>query len=450
MQVSLEATSGLERRLTITVPAEQVEAKVTERLKDTAKKVRLDGFRPGKVPLSVVKRRFGKSTRQEVVGDVMQSSFIEAIQKESLRPAGMPTVEPVKMEPGEDFEFIATFEVYPELALKGYEGITIEKPSADVTDADVEQMLETLRNQNREWQTVEREAKDGDQLIIDFVGRKDGEEFEGGKGEDFKLELGSGQMIEGFESSLVGSKAGEEKVINVTFPEDYQAESLAGQPAEFTIQVKEVAEAVLPELNDEFFAKFGVADGGLDAFKAEVRKNMERELQHAIKNKVKNQVMDGLLAENEVDVPKALLDDEINRMRQQAAQQIFGGENQVDPAKLPAELFQDRALKRVKLGLVVAEVVKQHDITVDDERVKALVEDIASAYEQPEQVVSWYYSNERQMSEVRSIVLEDQVVDTVLDTAQVTVKECSYEEAIKPAQESEAKKEQQAETDVAS
>ncbi|MDE1461095.1 trigger factor [Spartinivicinus poritis] len=448
MQVSLETTSGLERRMTIVVPAEQVESKVMERLKETAKRVRIDGFRPGKVPLSVVKRRYGKATRHEVVGDVMQASFVEAIQQQSLNPAGMPSVEPTKMEPGEDFEFVATFEVYPAIELASLADIKVEKPVAEVTEADLDKMLENLREQNKVWKEVDRQAASGDQVTIDFVGKIDGEVFDGGSAENHELELGSGSMIPGFEEQVEGIKAGEEKTIQVTFPEDYQAEQLAGKSAEFDITAKKVAESVQPELDDELFAKFGVTEGGLEKFREEVQKNMERELRHAIKTKVKNQAMDALLEANQVDVPKALVDGEIDRLREQAVQQ-FGGNQQIDPKNLPAELFKDQAEKRVKLGLLVGELVKANNIEVDEDKVRETIEDVASAYQEPEQVVNWYYGNEQQLNEVRSLVLEDQVVDTILKEAEVTEVSCGYEEAIKPAQAKEdtAEKESEANTE---
>ena len=444
MQVSLETTSGLERRLTIVVPAADVDAKVEERLKEMSRRVRLDGFRPGKVPFKVVKKRYGKGAYQEVLGEVMQTSYMEAISSEELQPAGSPSVEPKVMEEGKDFEFIATFEVYPEIALEDFAQIKVEKPVSTVQDADVDTMLSTLREQSRTWEVVERAAESGDQVEIDYVGTLDGEAFEGGSAENQKLVLGSGQMISGFEDGLVGASAGEEKVLELTFPEDYHSEELKGKQTAFTVKVKSVSQPVLPEMNDEFFAKYGVKEGGEEAFREEIRKNMERELRQAVKTKIKNQVMDGLLSVHNLDVPQALAGQEIDRLRHQAVAQFGGANSGIDPKNLPAELFKDEADKRVKLGLLVGEIVKVKEIKVDDNRVRSMIEDIASAYQQPQQVIDWYYSNEQQLSQVQYVVLEEQVVDTILDAAQVSEAECSYEEAIKPAQQHAAEEEAEA------
>ncbi|MEH6687847.1 MAG: trigger factor [Halopseudomonas sabulinigri] len=432
MQVSVETTSGLERRMTIGVPADRIESEVNKRLQQTAQRAKVDGFRPGKVPMSVIRKRYGASAHQEVIGEVIQSTFYEAIMQEKLTPAGAPNVEPKSMEEGKDFEYTATFEVYPEITLAEFDGIKVERLESEVTDADLDTMLETLRKQNTRFETVERAAQNDDQLTIDFVGKVDGEAFQGGTADDSNIVLGSGRMIPGFEEGLVGAKAGDSLTLNVTFPDDYQNLDLAGKAAEFDVTVKAVAEPALPELNEEFFAQFGVSEGGIEGFRAEVRKNMERELNQAIKTKVKAQVMDGLLETNTVDVPKALVANEIDRLREQAVQQ-FGGSN-IQASQLPAELFEEQAKRRVSLGLVVAEVVKKNDIKPDNDRVRTMIEELAAAYQEPEQVINWYYQNEQQLGEIQSVVLEEQVVDTVLQKAQVTDKKVAYEEAVKPAQ----------------
>ncbi|MBA1287362.1 trigger factor [Pseudomonas japonica] len=431
MQVSVENTSALERRMTIGVPAERIETEVNKRLQQTARRAKVPGFRPGKVPMSVIRQRYEAAARQEALGDLIQATFYEAVVEQKLNPAGQPSVEPKVFEKGKDLEYVATFEVFPEFTVAGFEGINVERQSAEVNDADVDNMLDILRKQNVRYETVEREAQNEDQLNIDFVGKIDGEAFSGGSATGTQLVLGSGRMIPGFEDGLVGAKAGEERVLSVTFPEDYQNLDLAGKAAEFTVKVNSVSAPTLPELTDEFFAQFGIKEGGIDGFRTEVRKNMERELRQAIKAKVKNQVMDGLLASNPIEAPKALLSNEIDRLRVQAVQQ-FGGN--IKPDQLPAELFEEQARRRVVLGLIVAEVVKQFELKPDDARVRELIQEMASAYQEPEQVVSWYYKNDQQMNEVRSVVLEEQVVDTVLQKASVTDKAVSYEEAVKPAQ----------------
>ncbi|VXC04231.1 peptidyl-prolyl cis/trans isomerase (trigger factor) [Pseudomonas sp. 8AS] len=435
MQVSVESTSALERRMTIGVPAERVETEVTKRLQQTARRAKVAGFRPGKVPMSVIRQRYEDSARQEALGDLIQATFYEAIVEQKLNPAGAPAVEPKSFEKGKDLEYVAIFEVIPEIQVAGLEGIAVERLQAEVGDADVDNMLEILRKQNTRFEAAERAAENGDQLNIDFVGKVDGEVFAGGSAKGTQLVLGSGRMIPGFEDALVGVKAGEERVITPTFPADYQNLELAGKTAEFSVTVNSVSAPQLPELNDEFFAQFGVKEGGIDGFRAEVRKNMERELRQAIKSKVKNQVMEGLLAANPVEVPKALIGNEVNRLRVQAVQQ-FGGN--IKPDQLPAELFEEQAKRRVSLGLLVAEVVKQFELKPDDARVREVIEEMASAYQEPEQVLAWYYKNDQQLNEVRSVVLEEQVVDTVLQKAKVTDKAVSYEEAVKPAEAPQA------------
>ncbi len=435
MQVSVENTSALERRMTIGVPAERIEAEVNKRLQQTARNAKIPGFRPGKVPMSVIRQRYEADARQEALGNVIQASFYEAVVEQKLNPAGAPAVEPKVFEKGKDLEYIATFEVFPEFEVGAFDSIEVERLSADVADSDLDNMLEVLRKQNVRYEQTDRAAQTEDQLNIDFVGKIEGEEFSGGSASGTQLVLGSGRMIPGFEDGLVGAKAGEEKVLNLSFPEDYQNLELAGKAAEFTVTVNSVSEAKLPELNEEFFGQFGIKETGIDGFRAEVRKNMERELRQAIKAKIKNQVMDGLVSTNPIEVPKALLDNEVDRLRVQAVQQ-FGGN--IKPDQLPAELFTEQAKRRVVLGLIVAEVVKQNELKPDEARVRELIQEMASAYQEPEQVVSWYYKNDEQLNEVRSVVLEEQVVDTVLQKAKVTDKSVSYEEAVKPAEAAQA------------
>ncbi|MCQ4270344.1 trigger factor [Pseudomonas kuykendallii] len=435
MQVSVESTSALERRMTIGVPAERIETEVNKRLQQTASRAKVAGFRPGKVPMSVIRQRYESAARQEALGDLIQSTFYEAIVEQKLNPAGAPAVEPKVFEKGKDLEYVATFEIFPEFQVASFDNVEIERLQADVADSDVDNMLDILRKQNTSFENVDRAAENGDQLNIDFVGKLDGEAFAGGSAKGTALVLGSGRMIPGFEDALVGVKAGEERVITPTFPADYQNLDLAGKTAEFTVTVNSVAAPKLPELNDAFFALFGIKEGGLEGFRTEVRKNMERELRQAIKSKVKNQVMEALLASNPVEVPKALVSNEIDRLRAQAVQQ-FGSNIKAD--QLPAELFEEQAKRRVLLGLVVAEVVKQFELKPDEARVREMIQEMASAYQEPEQVVSWYYKNDQQLGEVRSVVLEEQVVDTVLQKAKVTDKQVSYEEAVKPAEAPQA------------
>ncbi len=434
MQVSLETTSGLERRLTIGVPAEQVESEVEKRLKEAARNVRINGFRKGKVPLSEVKRRYGAGVRQEVVGEVISRSFYEAVQKENVKPAGQPNIQPKQMAAGKDLEYVATFEVYPTVDLTDLTTFELTRVSAEVTESDIDNMIEVLRKHQATWSEVERAAADGDKVNIDFVGTKDGVEFAGGKAESQDLVLGSKSMIPGFEDGIVGMKAGEERVIKVTFPEDYQSEELKGADAEFTVKVNTVSESILPELDKAFFQKFGVEKGGEKQFRKEVKANMDRELSNAIKAKVKGQVMDALIASHTTEVPKALVANEINVLREQMLQR-FGGQQQNFDVKslLPDTMFQEEAERRVTLGLIVGEIVKSAKLKPDAKRVKSMIEDIASTYQEPQEVIDYYSSNRELMAGVESAVLEDQVVDYILSQAKVTEQQSSYDEVIKAA-----------------
>lgn len=431
MQVSVETTSGLERRVTVGVPAEKVDTAVEGKLIEAQKNVRLDGFRPGKVPMREVKRRFASAVRNDVLADVMREAFIEAVEKENLQPAGMPGFEATKNEPGQDLEFVATFEVYPSVELADFSSVSVEKPQSDITDADVDTMIETLREQRGAFEEVSRPAETGDRVNIDFKGLKDGEAFEGGTAEGQNLELGSGQMIPGFEDGIVGMSAGEEKNIDVTFPEDYQSEDLKGQAVVFEIKVNKVEAKALPEVDADFMKGFGVDDGNMDTFKAEVKKNMERELKNAIANKVKEQTMDGLVSLHEFDVPSALVTQEVQRMRQQMAQQ-FGGGQQFDASMLPDELFKEQAQRSVKLGLIIRAILDKNELKADADKVKARVEEIAQQYESPEEVVNWVYSNQQQLQQIEASVLEQQVVDLVLEHAKVEELTMSYQDAVKP------------------
>lgn len=434
MQVSVETTSGLERRLTVGVPAERVDKEVEARLAKAAKTIKLDGFRPGKVPVKVVKQRFGAGVRQEVLGEVMSQSYYEAIQQQSLRPAGQPSIEPKSTDAGRDLEFVATFEVYPDITLSSFSKITVEKPVATVTDADVEQMLETLRKQHAVYESVDRAAKLDDQVNIDYRGTRDGEAFDGGSAEGSNLVLGSGQMIPGFEDGIVGMQAGDSKELALTFPEDYHAEELKGASVIFSIKVNEVKEKKLPELDPDFFAKFGVKEGGLEAFSADIRENMERELKQGIKNRIKNQVMEGLLKIHDIQIPQALVKSEIDALRKQAFQQFGAAAANFDASILPDDLFKSDAERRVSLGLLLAEVVKKQDIKPDAARVRAAIEEFAASYEEPEKVVEWYFSNEQQLASVESMVMEDMVIDRILEEAEVTERDASYEDVMKPAE----------------
>ena len=426
MQVSVETTKGLGRRLSITIKSEDIKKAIDKELINTAKKVRIDGFRKGKVPLKIVEQRYGASILQDALSDLMQQNFIEAIVQEKINPVGAPTYTPTEYKDGEDYTFTVEFEVYPEVKIKDLDKIEVEKPVAEVVDADVETMIETLRKQQGTWKEVDQSAKEQSRVTLDFVGQVDGEEFEGGKANDFVLVLGQGRMIPGFEDAILGHKANDQFDINVTFPEDYHAENLKGKPAVFSATLKKVEELELPELTEDVIKRFGIADGTVESLRIEVRKNMSRELNATIRNKIKSQVIDGLVKNNEIDVPSALVEREIDVLRQQAVSR-FGG-NIKQPIDLPKELFEAEAKRRVSVGLLFSEIIESNKIKADDAKVKSLIDEIASAYEDPKEVLEYYSKDKKAMDNIRSVAIEDQVVDLLLASAKVTDKNYSFSE----------------------
>ena len=432
MQVSVEITQGLERRLTISVPAETVDVEVKNRLRQVSKTQRIDGFRPGKVPPSVIQKRYGKSVRQEVAGEIMQRNFVDAIIAEKINPAGRPSFVAKSNEDGQPLEFEATFEIYPEVELKDLEKIAVERPDVEVNDSDLDEMFVTLQKQHQTWKENKRVTKKGDKLTLDFNGRVDGEDFEGGKAEGFELELGAGRMIPGFEKEITGMKAGEEKTIKVTFPDDYHAENLKGKEAEFDIVVHKTEGSVLPDVDEEFAKLFGVEEGGVDALRAEVSKNMTRELTQAVKGKVKEQVIEGLLAGHEVGLPSALVAQEVDVLRQQAMQRFQG---QMDPKnlpELPSEMFTEQAERRVKIGLLLGEVIKVNEIKVDNAKVDELIATAASAYEDPKEVIEYYANNKELMQQMQNVALEEQAVEFLVEKADVSSKKASFKDIMNP------------------
>ncbi|HEY9053133.1 MAG TPA: trigger factor [Gammaproteobacteria bacterium] len=430
MQVSVESGEGLERKLTIQVPAETVDQEVENRLKSMTTRVRVDGFRPGKVPLKIVKQQYGAQVRQEVVGDVMQNSFRDAVIKEQLKPAGMPTIEPKAMEQGKPLEYVATFEVYPEVTLSDFSALSVERPKATISDADVDTMIDTLRKQRTVFDKVDRASQKDDQITISFEGFVDGVAFEGGKADNVPVVIGSGSMIPGFEDQLIGKKAGEEFSFEVSFPENYHAENLKGKPATFKTKVVAVAAPILPEIDAEFAKGFGIADGDVEKLREDIRENMQRELSNRLHAMLKNSVMDAILKANDVQVPKALVDDECTNLQQQMANQaqLQGG------MSLPKELFEGEATRRVKLGLLIGEIVKTAQIKVDQDRVKAKIAEIASTYEDPQSVIDYYQKQRQLMSGIEALVMEEMVVDWVAEKAKITEVEKSFNDVMKSQQ----------------
>jgi trigger factor len=434
MQVSVETTQGLERRMTVALPSEDIDSAVMERLQSLSKTTRINGFRPGKVPFKVVKKRYEPQVRSEVLGSMINRSYFDAVQQEKLRPAGQPDIVPGENSEDDSeagFSFVATFEVYPDFDPVFNDSIRVTRPLVSIEQSDIDEMLENLRKQRTEFTVVEREAQNDDQIVIDFVGRMDGEEFDGGEAEKAPLVLGSNSMIPGFESQLIGMKAGEEKTIQITFPEEYQAEHLAGKETEFDITVHEVKESTLPELTEDLIRTFGIEDGTLESLRADIRKNMERELKTRVENQVKTQVMDGLVELNPIDVPRSLVTEEIQRQREQLMQQMPADS---DSSMLADELFTEQATRRVKLGLVVAEIIQRNEIKADAAAVRAQVEQMASSYQDPQQVIDYYYGNPEMLKNIEGLVLEDAVTTSVLDAATVSDEPTTFKDIMNPSE----------------
>ena len=418
MQVSVESGEGLEKRLLVDLPAERVSQVVDSKLRDLAKHVRLDGFRPGKVPMRTIRQRFGEQVRQEAYGTLIQETLYEAANQEKLMPAGEPQVELREAAEEGGLGYTATFEVMPEIALGDLSGQSVTRPVAEVTEADIDEMIDKLRKQRTTWNDVERAAQDGDTVHMDFKGMIDGEVFEGGSAENVPLVLGSGSMIDGFESGLLGAAAGDERTLELKFPDDYRAEHLAGKDVTFEVKVQRVAEPQLPEIDEEFVKAFGVADGTVESLRADVSKNMRHELKQKLTAMTKDKVMDALIAANPMDVPKAMVTQEAERMKQQMLQdmQQRGQQSSVD---LPASVFEDQARRRVHLGLLVAEIISQRELKADDEQVRATISEFAESYEDPQDVIEHYMQDQTARSSIENLVLENAVVDWLL--TQVTV-----------------------------
>lgn len=432
MRVSIESGKGLKRRMKIQLPAEQFDKAFDARLKSIAKTAKLAGFRPGKVPLKVIRQKYGPTVKKEILSDLMQRSYGQAIAQQKLKPAGMPQIDAKPAKLGQDVEFTAIFEVYPEIKLGDLQKLKIQQPLVEIQEDDVEKMLDSLRRQRAEWVEVQRAARDADRLRIDFEGTVDGEPFEGGSGQNISLVLGARQMIEGFEEQLIGINAAAERTIKVKFPKDYPKQELQGKKAEFKVLCHAVAEQKLPEVNEDFIKSYGVQNGGLDALKNELRQHMERELAENSRSYVKRQLMDGLLEMHKVELPDVLIDQEIQQLQQQALQRM--GMPAGAAAHLPKDLFEEQARRRVALALLIAKIFEEKKLKADSATVKAKIEQIASQYEEPEQVVQYYMSNKNLYRQVESLVIEDQVISMLLEQAKASKKEMRFSELIEANQ----------------
>ena len=425
MQVSVETTGALERRMEVQVPAERVEKAIDERLKSMSRTVRLKGFRPGKVPVNIVRQQFGPQVRQEVLGDVVQSTFAEAVLQQNLTPATGPRIEPINMEQGSDLKYRAVFEIFPDVQIKGLESIEVNRPQAEVTPADVDAMIENLRQQRPTFVAVDRESRDTDRVTVDFEGTIEGKAFDGGKGEKVPVVLGAGRMLADFEAGLKGVRAGETKTIDVTFPENYGAQELAGKTAQFALTIHTVEEQKLPELDDEFCKSFGVEEGGIGRLREEVEDNMRRELADAVQARVKKQVLDGLLAANPLELPKSVVDTQVRELQLDAGRRMGAK----DVSELPsAENFVEPARRRVALSLLISEIVKNAELKVDHARVNERLEELAQQFPDPEKALQTYRGNAQIRRQLEAGVLEDQAIDWIVEHAKVTDQPSSFKE----------------------
>jgi trigger factor len=428
MQVSVESTGKLERRMQVQVPAERVTQEIASRLKTLSRTARLNGFRPGKAPLNVIRRQFGVQVHREVIGELLQSSFAEAVSANKLAPAGSPRIEPQSIDEGQDLRYVATFEVFPEIALQPIETLEIERQTASVEPADVDAMLERLRKQQVSYKDAGRAAATGDRVTIDFDGSIDAVPFAGGKGENVGIVLGEGRMLQEFEQGLIGASAGETRDVAVNFPADYRATELAGKLANFKIAVKSVEAPVLPEIDEEFCKIFGVAEGGIDKLRSEVADNMRRELEQNLRTRNKTVVMDKLLAANPIDVPNALIESQVRDMQVEAMRRSGIKDAAQAPAPGP---FIEPARRRAALGLILSDLIKRNDLRVDPARANARLDELVGSYGDPAAIKRAYLQNPEAMRQVESLALEDQVVDWVLTHAKVTEVSSSFKEVMK-------------------
>ncbi len=424
MNVTVESTGALERRMRVELPIGVIQQQVDTRLKAVGRTAKIKGFRPGKVPAKVVKQRFGKQVREEVLSEVLQKSYTDAVTQEKLNPAGGPRIE-TEDEDGKTFAYVATFEIMPVVELKNLDKIKVEKPDVQIGDGDVDEMLTSLRKQKAMWEAVDRKSKDGDRVIVDFEGELDGEPFQGGQGTEIPVVLGEGQMLPDFEKGLKGIEAGDEKTFKVKFPKDYHAEDLAGQKADFSIKTHRVEEQNLPELNDEFAEMFNVTEGGLEQFMTDVRENMEREAEQKVKGDIREQVMESLLATNPLEVPNTLKHQEAHSMQHEAMQRMGVEDHDKAP---PIDTFSEAAEKRVRLGLLLRRVIADNSLTADETLVRRRVEDMCASYENSSEMVEMYMSNPQVLQQIEPLVVEQMAIDWLLENGKVKNKKISFKD----------------------
>jgi trigger factor len=433
MQTNLETLSQLERRLTMAVPMADIDKQVDERLKQLARTVRMAGFRPGKVPLKIVARQYGTQVRSEVISDAVEKAFSAAVRDQNLRVAGYPRIERKEGSGADRLEFSATFEVYPEVQLGDLSGVTVERPTLTVTDAEVEKTIAVLRKQRTRYEPADRPAAKGDRVVVDFTGTIDGVEFEGGKSTDFTFVLGEGRMLPEFETGVTGMRAGESTSLLVNFPTDYQGKDVAGKTASFAVSVKKVEAPRLPELDADFARALGVADGDLGKMRAEVKANVEREVKKRLGGDLKNRVMQALLNASRLELPKGLVDMEVQRLVSGARADLQARGLKMESMPIDPQVFEAQARRRVALGLIVAEIVKTHDLAAKPQQVRALVDEHAASYEHPSEVVKWYYSQPERLAEFEGLAVEENVVDWVLRNAKAVDTPVAFDQLMSEA-----------------
>ncbi len=426
MQVSVETTTGLERRMTVELSVADIENEVNKRLQEMTRTTRLQGFRPGKVPLNVLRSRFYEQVRGDIIDELIRKTFPEAIRQENLNPAGTPSIDTVNdNKENNTFSYTAMFEVYPKVSINSLQDSHFEEPDIDINESDIDSTIEKIRKQHAQWQKVDRPARENDQVIIDFVGTINGEPFKGNEGSNVPLELGSKRMIEGFEDGLINAKEGETVILDLTFPDDYHSADYAGKAVQFSITIHAVNENVLPDLDEAFFTQLGIKGDNVD-FRAEVKKNMQRELEDKIRQYMKKQVMDSILATNTIDVPKALIEEESKVLAQNFEKQYarYG----MEPQKMDASLFEGEAKRRVSLGLLLSKIVEENNLELTDDELRTGIENLAQSYEDPNEVISWYYGDAKRLDDIKPVIIENKIVEWGLKQGQCETKSYTVSE----------------------
>jgi|TARA_B110000438_G_C15786652_1_gene638737 trigger factor len=430
MKFSFKSKAEVNQSLNIVVPNTDIEEQVSTKLKAAQKDSKLKGFRKGKAPMDVVSSMFGPEIRQEVIWDLASKTFSKLAQEKDLKIVSRPNLIPETLDEGKDAKFKATFEVYPEVSLAKISKISFTNFLCDITDEDLDKTINNLQKRMSQWEPVDEVSKDGDQIKINFVGRIDGEEFEGGTAEDFSVEIGSKSMIKGFEEGLIGLKKGDKKILELNFPEDYGKKELASKPVSFDTEVNEVLTPKLPELNEEFFKSTGIEAADVESYKKEVRTKLEEDLENILKGKVKQSLFDALIAVNEFEVPSAMIDSEISNMKQDTARRMGMDPKEIKEDLFPNETFSDEATKRVKVGILLNKIIEDKELKPDADKVKEIIEERAKNYKDPQQVINYFYSDDEQLRNIESISLEEQVVDALLSEAKSTEENISYEDCV--------------------